>query len=262
MPSESPALDETFRIARLGRVGSTNDEAMARARAGDRGMLWVVAESQDRGRGRHGRVWSSPEGNLYASLLLVDPAPRASTAELGFVAGTALAAALRRLLAEDPRLTIKWPNDILVDGAKLGGILLESSDLPGGGFACVAGFGVNCASHPAGLLYPATDLAAIAGQQISPEIVLAHLAAALVRRLEIWNRGAGFAAIRAEWLGLAHGLGTTITVARPAATIEGVFTTIDATGRLLLETSAGVVAIEAGDVFFGALRQGGIVAEA
>jgi BirA family biotin operon repressor/biotin-[acetyl-CoA-carboxylase] ligase len=224
---------------------------MARARGGDPGGLWVVAEAQARGRGRNGRVWASPSGNFYASLLLVDPAPRERTAELGFVAGTALACALREILDGDPRLAIKWPNDIVFAGAKLSGILLESADLPNGRFACVAGFGVNCVSHPSNTLYDATDLATIAGRSVPPEIVLEHLAATMAQRLLVWSKGVGFAAIRAEWLTLAGGLGTRIKVARPSATIEGRFETIDATGRLVLETDSGPLAIEAGDVFLG-----------
>jgi BirA family biotin operon repressor/biotin-[acetyl-CoA-carboxylase] ligase len=233
---------------------------MARARNGDPGGIWIVAEAQSRGRGRHGRDWASPAGNLYASLLLVDPSPRDRAAELGFVAGTALACALREILASGkptpdfphPALAIKWPNDILFAAAKLAGILLESTDLPDGRFACVAGFGVNCASHPAETPYPATDLAEVTGAPVSPESVLDHLTRAVAERLDIWRRGSGFDAIRAEWLGLAGGLGSKVFVARSQGTIEGIFETIDATGRLVLETASGRVLVEAGDVFFGA----------
>jgi BirA family biotin operon repressor/biotin-[acetyl-CoA-carboxylase] ligase len=262
LPRESSASDETFRITRLGHVGSTNDEAMARARAGNPGGLFVVAEAQSRGRGRHGRAWVSPPGNLYASLLLVDPAPRECAAELGFVAGTALASALRAILPGDRGLALKWPNDILYACAKLGGILLESTDLPDGRFACVAGFGVNCASHPSDTLYAATDLAAITGRPVPPEAVLEQLAAAMAERLRAWRRGSGFAAIREEWLTFAGGLGARITVVRPASTIEGIFATIDATGRLVLETASGLVAIEAGDIFLGSRATDAFVAEA
>ncbi len=248
-----PSAPDPFRIVRLGLVGSTNDEAMARARAGDPGHLWVLAEAQSRGRGRKGRVWTSPTGNLYASLLLVEPAPRERAAELGFVAGTALAVALRDILAGDTRLAIKWPNDLLFAGAKLSGILLESTVLPDGRFACVAGFGVNCASHPPDTAYGATDLAEILGHPVAPESVLEPLARAMAGRLDIWAGGANFAAIRAEWLAFAGGLGAMITVVGPSATIEGVFETIDATGRLVLATASGKVAIEAGDVFLGPL---------
>jgi len=259
---ESSVAHKSFCITRLGLVGSTNDEAMSRARDGDPGGLWVLADAQACGRGRNGRVWASPAGNLYASLLLVDPAPRERAAELGFVAGTALACALREILAGDIRLAIKWPNDILFAGAKLGGILLESTDLPDGRFACVAGFGVNCASHPSDTSYGATDLAEITGYPVSPQIVHEHLARAIVQRLAIWRGGAGFDAIRAEWLSSAGGLGAKVTVVRPSATIEGIFETIDATGRLMLETASGLVAIDAGDVFLAPQPSAPIVAEA
>jgi BirA family biotin operon repressor/biotin-[acetyl-CoA-carboxylase] ligase len=245
---------DTFRIVDLGSVGSTNDEALTRARAGEPGGLWIVAQAQTCGRGRHGRTWVSPRGNLYASLLLVDPTRRECAAELGFVAGTALACALREILGRDRRLAIKWPNDLLFDGAKLAGILLESTDLPDGRLACVAGFGVNCASHPSNTLYPTSDLATITGHEVSPQTVLDHLVPAMAERLAIWNKGEGFSAIRAEWLTFAAGLGSRIEVVRPSATVAGTFETIDAAGRLLLETASGRVAIDAGDIFLAPPR--------
>lgn len=232
------------------RLASTNDEAMTRARSGDAGRLWVVANAQTEGRGRNGRVWSSPPGNLYASLLLIDPAPPNRAAELGFVAGVALIHALREILCDNRRLAIKWPNDILYDGAKLCGILLESANLPDGRFACVAGIGVNCSSHPQDTPYKATDLALIAGQPIAPAKVFEKFSETMAHWLDAWaGEGKGFEIIRAEWLSAAAGLGTQISVKRPSQTVEGVFLTIDATGRLILEHSGGQVAVEAGDVF-------------
>ena len=121
-----------------------------RARSGDPGRLWIVASTQTKGRGRHGRVWSSPPGNLHASLLLIDPAPRHKVAELGFAVGVAALLGLREILTKDQSLAIKWPNDLLYGGAKLAGILLESAVLPDGRLACVAGIGVNCGWHPCG----------------------------------------------------------------------------------------------------------------
>lgn len=222
---------------------------MARARSGDAGRLWVVADTQTEGRGRNGRVWSSPPGNLYASLLLIDPAPPNRAAELGFVAGVAVIHALREILCGDRRLAIKWPNDILYDGAKLCGILLESANLPDGRFACVAGIGVNCRSHPEDTPYKATDLALIAAQPIVAPKVFEQISATMAHWLDAWGKGDGFEVIRAEWLSFAAGLGTLISVRRPSQTIEGVFRTIDATGRLVLEQSGALVAVEAGDVF-------------
>ncbi len=248
------AHDKGFRLASHGRLVSTNDEALARAKSGDLGRLWIIAESQSGGRGRNGRVWTSLPGNLYASLLLIDPAPPQRAAELGFVAGVALATALRDILSGDPRLAIKWPNDILYDGAKLAGILLEAASLPDGRFACVAGIGVNCRSHPEAALYKATDLTLIAGGAVAPDLVFERLSAAMADWLEVWAEGGGFEAIRAAWLSLAAGLGERISVSKSAQSksaqsIEGIFSTIDATGRLIVEQASGQAAVEAGDVF-------------
>jgi BirA family transcriptional regulator, biotin operon repressor / biotin---[acetyl-CoA-carboxylase] ligase len=223
---------------------------LTRAKEGDPGQLWLVADSQTEGRGRNGRVWSSPKGNLHASLLLIDPAPSHKAAELGFVSGIATVHALREILRGDRRVTIKWPNDVLHDGAKVCGILLESTNLPDGRFACVAGVGVNCRLHPVDTPYKATSLSAIAGRQVAPARVFARLSATMTHWLDVWAAGAGFESIRAEWLSLAAGLGARIGVARLSQTIEGTFQTIDATGRLILEQPSGRVAIEAGEVFF------------
>jgi BirA family transcriptional regulator, biotin operon repressor / biotin---[acetyl-CoA-carboxylase] ligase len=223
---------------------------LARGKSGDLGRLWVVASVQTKGRGRNGRVWSSPRGNLHASLLLIDPSPPRRAAELGFAAGVAAIHALREILPGDGRLAIKWPNDVLHSGAKLGGILLESTTLPDGRLACVAGIGVNCVCHPGDTPYKATGLAAITGEPVAPERVFERLSATMAHWLDVWAGGSGFRVIRAEWLSLAAGLGTWISVARPSQTVEGVFQTIDASGRLILERGSGQVAIEAGDVFF------------
>ncbi len=249
MPLAGSAHDKGYRSSRLGRLVSTNDEALARAKAGDPGRLWIVAELQSRGRGRNGRDWASPPGNLYASLLLIDPAPPRRAAELGFVAGVALASALRDILSGDQRLALKWPNDLLHEGAKLAGILLEAASLPDGRFACVAGIGVNCQTHPEDALYKATNLAAIAGRPIAAELVFQQLSAAMADWVETWAGGDGFETVRAEWLSLAAGLGARISVSRPTQSIEGVFKTIDATGRLIVAQASGEVAIDAGDVF-------------
>ena len=244
-------MDRTgpFDIVRFETLGSTNDEAMARARAGARDPLFVVARSQTGGRGRQGRVWASPSGNLYASLLLQDPAPLAVAPQLGFVASVALADALLGLLRNDPRLRLKWPNDVLFDGAKLAGLLLESATMPDGRLACVIGFGVNCGSHPDGLAYPATDVSRAAGRAIGPDAVLQALGPSLAHRIALWECGAGFPAIRAAWLAIAAGLGDMITVTCPLQKVTGRFDGLDSTGRLLVGTAEGLVAVAAGDVF-------------
>ena len=245
----------SYRTIVFEELGSTNDEAMARLRAGDPGGLFVVASRQTSGRGRHGRNWLSPPGNLYASLGLVDPAPLASAPQLGFVAGVALVTALRTLSHGDAGLSLKWPNDVLLDGAKLAGILLESAALPGGRLGCVAGFGVNCGSHPGGLSYPATSLAA-AGVACSPMALLAALSWTFAVTIARWDRGANFAAIRDDWLGFAAGLGDAVTVAMPRGTVTGRFEGLGPNGHLLVDTPRGRVTIDAGDVFLPGLLAG------
>jgi BirA family biotin operon repressor/biotin-[acetyl-CoA-carboxylase] ligase len=243
------ATAASYRLIVRDSVGSTNEEAMRLARAGDPGRLWLVAREQLQGRGRRGRSWSSPRGNLYASLLLLDAAPPEHLPELGFVAGVALLSALREILGDDSRLGLKWPNDILFDGAKLSGILLESSLLPSGAIACVAGFGVNCRTHPPSLPYAATDLATIGTVLDTAEDVLLRLSDAMAEMLHVWASGAGFAEIRARWLKNALGLGEPIRVALGTANLSGIFETIDSRGRLILREGANRRAIEAGDVF-------------
>jgi BirA family transcriptional regulator, biotin operon repressor / biotin---[acetyl-CoA-carboxylase] ligase len=242
------AAEKGYRLETFASLGSTNDEALSRARAGDPGNLWIVAEAQSAGRGRHGRSWNSPRGNLYASLLLLDPAPRARAPELGFVAGVALAETLHVLLGYDPRLALKWPNDLVFDGAKFCGLLLEASTTQDGRFACTVGFGVNCASHPRDLAYPATDLAAL-GFACAPRDVFEPLSAAMLSWLGRWAAGVNFAEVREAWLRHAGHLGGPIRVSLGAQNVEGIFKTIDSVGRLVLETSTGRMTLDAGDVF-------------
>jgi BirA family transcriptional regulator, biotin operon repressor / biotin---[acetyl-CoA-carboxylase] ligase len=246
------ALAQAYRLTHHAELGSTNDEALSIAAAGDAGRLWIVADEQTKGRGRHGRQWSSPPGNLYASLLLIDPAPAHKAPELGFVAGVALFHALRGVLGSDPLLCIKWPNDILYAGAKLAGILLESTQLKGGGLACVIGIGVNCCSHPAPALYPATDLAEIGTLLSHREDVLLRLSECFVHWLGVWDQGRNFDAIRAAWLNHAGGIGMRISVSTPSGPRDGIFETIDANGRLILNVDGEMLNLEAGDVFLSA----------
>ena len=238
-----------FRIFAFESLGSTNDEAMDRLRQGDPGGFFVTAARQTGGRGRLGRRWESPPGNLYASLALVDPAGVADAAQLSLVSGVALADALRRLTRDDSRLSLKWPNDVLLEGAKIAGILLESATLSDGHLACVIGFGVNCRSHPEGLAYPAMDLAA-AGFALEPDAVLAALADGFVAASALWVRGENFAAIRRAWLRFAPAPGTPIAVTTPRGRLEGRFGGLAPGGQLLLDMEDGSrVTVDAGDVF-------------
>src|SRR5215475_10831367 len=228
-------------------LGSTNAEALARARAGERGPLWISAKTQSAGRGRRGSQWVSPPGNLYATLLLTEPAPASQAPQLSFVTALALHDAIANCAPQvGPLLKLKWPNDLLIGHAKVAGILIEGESEPI--FAVAVGIGVNCASHPSNTAYPAVDLAD-AGAVVAPEALLAALSAAMQERLEHWNRGHGFAAVRADWLKRAAGLGEALQVRLPEREVSGRFQGLDDTGRLLLEQAGTVTAITAGEVF-------------
>jgi BirA family biotin operon repressor/biotin-[acetyl-CoA-carboxylase] ligase len=235
-------------------LGSTNAEALALARAGERGPLWITAASQSAGRGRRGSTWVSKPGNLYATLLLTEPSAPAQAPQLSFVAALALHDAVATCAPSlGPGLKVKWPNDLLLGGAKLAGILIEGENAPG--LTVVIGMGVNCAHHPADTPFPATDLAA-AGTLVTPEQMLAALAEAMARRLAQWARGEGFAAIRADWLKRAAGLGEEIRVRLPEREFSGRFQGLDDAGRLLVQQDGVVTPVTAGEVFgFGATSQ-------
>src|SRR5262249_18700944 len=142
-------------------IASTNTEALALARHGERGPLWVTAVTQSAGRGRRGREWVSQPGNLFATLLLADPCPSDCAPQLSFVAGLAVHDAVVETAGGlVSRLSLKWPNDLLCDGAKLAGILIEGEG-SGAALNVAIGIGINCVHHPAGTEYPATDLAAV-----------------------------------------------------------------------------------------------------
>ena len=226
-------------------VGSTNAEALTLARHGERGPLWITATRQSSGRGRRGRAWVSEPGNLYASLLLTDPAPPEHRPELSFVAALAIHDALVDIAASlKPRLAIKWPNDLLLSGAKAAGILLEAE-----GEAVVIGIGVNCSTHPADTDFPATDLAA-AGIAAAPEALFAALSAKMLGRLAQWNAGEGFSTVRADWLSRAAGIGEDIRVRLADRELAGRFEALDEAGSLVLRRPDGKAeTITAGDVF-------------
>jgi BirA family transcriptional regulator, biotin operon repressor / biotin---[acetyl-CoA-carboxylase] ligase len=230
-------------------LGSTNAEALQLARQGERGALWVVARQQTAGRGRRGRRWTSEPGNLYASLLLTAAAPVVHWPQLSFVAALAAHDAIVEVAPGlRPRLAIKWPNDLLLDGAKLAGILIEGADAGEEG-AVAIGIGVNCATHPDGTDHPATDLAA-AGSPVTPEALFGSLSAKMLGRIAQWNRGEGFSTIRADWLARAVGVGEDVRVRLTDKELMGRFEALDDGGSLVLRLSGGEAAtIAAGDVF-------------
>lgn len=235
-------------------VGSTNAEAMALTREG-RGPVWVVARSQTDGRGRRGRVWETARGNLAASFGAAAAIDPAAAATLGFVAGLALEQALREVAASlSPRTArpeLKWPNDVVVDGAKLAGILLEADSLPDGRLAIVVGVGVNIVAAPEGLPYPATSLVA-RGDRATAEDLFEALGDAFVHWLDAWQEGEGMPVIRKAWMARAAGLGSQVEVDMGGRIVRGRFESLDERGRMVLRAPTGVAtAISAGDVYFG-----------
>jgi BirA family biotin operon repressor/biotin-[acetyl-CoA-carboxylase] ligase len=231
-------------IVSVAETASTNDDVAALAREGAEEGLWLRADRQSGGRGRQGRAWHSPPGNLYASTLVrLRPGdPPAPT--LALVAAVALHEVACAYAPEAPIL-IKWPNDLMAGGAKLSGILLERIE-----DAVVIGLGVNLAEHPQATERPATSLRALTGQAPEPEVFIEALAAALGRWIERWRRE-GLAAIRAAWLAAAHPLGTPLsTHSGSGARLEGLFEGLDEGGALRLRLADGSLhVVHAGDVF-------------
>jgi len=252
------AVKAGARLESLGTTGSTNAEARLRAQHGETGPLWITATAQTQGRGRHGRSWISPPGNLYASLLLRDPSPFEHAPQLAFVAALALRDAVvleAKTLA--PKLKFKWPNDLLLDGRKCAGILIEGEASPDREaekrFIVVIGIGVNCSSHPStadgSTGFPATDLSTY-GAAITPDQLFARLSATMCGRVAQWDRGRGLPAILGDWLTQARGIGEPIAVRNGEAEMHGRFVGLDQSGRLMLEVKDGAIkTISAGDVF-------------
>src|SRR5262245_11429932 len=229
-------------------LGSTNAEALNLARRGERGPLWVTAGRQSAGRGRRGRAWVSEPGNLYASLLLTAPVPAGHRPQLSFVAALAVHDAVAAVATHiEPLLAIKWPNDLLLAGAKFAGILLEGES--GGTGALVVGIGINCANHPGDTEDPATDLAA-AGAPVAPATAFAALAVQMLERIGKWEDGGGVPAVRADWLARAAGIGDAVRVRLADREIVGRFEALDPAGGLVLRLPDGAATtIAAGDVY-------------
>lgn len=229
-------------IRTVAETGSTNADLAELARAGAVAGSWLRAERQTAGKGRQGRAWESPAGNLYASTLvrLYPTDPQAAT--LALVAAVALEEAVAVFLAGGA--TIKWPNDLLIDGAKLSGILLERVD-----DAVIIGFGVNLAHHPETLDRPATSLAAH-GHAPDPQLFVETLAESFARWVARW-RGEGLAPVRDRWLARAHLPGTALTVRlADHSSMDGLFDGLTSDGALILRLADGTSrVIHAADVF-------------
>jgi BirA family transcriptional regulator, biotin operon repressor / biotin---[acetyl-CoA-carboxylase] ligase len=262
------AASAGYRLAVFDKVGSTNAEAMLRARAGEAGPIWFVTTEQTAGRGRRFRPWVAPRGNLASSILEVMDVAPAAAATLGFAAGLALEQAVRRLGveaalrmagAEGLNFSLKWPNDVLANGRKLTGILLEAEAVVGGGLAVVVGIGTNVVSAPEGTPTPATSLRAL-GIEASAEDLFAELSDGWAEFRGIWNDGEGFPGIRRLWLERAAGLGEPVSIKSGEKLIEGTFDTIDEQGCMIVRTTGGsLVSVTAGDVYFGSAASTGSI---
>lgn len=253
----SRAAKAGYRLVAFDRTGSTNAEAMARARDGDRGPCWFVTTEQTAGRGRRQRAWVAPRGNLASSILDVMSVTPATAATLGFAAGLAMVSALDQVSLEAAMRTggqvafaLKWPNDILANGEKLCGILVEAEQVAGG-LAVVVGVGTNVVGSPQGTPTPATSLTAL-GVSVSAEELFTALSDSWAEYRAIWDEGRGFGDIRKAWLERAAGLGQPVAITSGNAMIEGTFDTIDEQGCMVVRTAEGrLVPITAGDVYFG-----------
>ena len=228
---------------RYEELDSTNSEARRLAEKGEPGPLWISTGRQTAGRGRRGRAWDAAPGNLAATLLIRPGASQAVIGQLSFVAALA-AAETASHFARSASILVKWPNDVLAEGKKLSGILLE-----GGSDWLAIGIGINLASFPEGTEFPAISLAQLGIAPPSPEEALTVLAARFAHWYDVWMKD-GFDTIRDAWLARAAGLGKPIRARLPSETREGVFEGIDQSGALLLNEQGRVRPIAAAEVFF------------
>jgi BirA family transcriptional regulator, biotin operon repressor / biotin---[acetyl-CoA-carboxylase] ligase len=249
-----PDLPPAYRLFSLDLVDSTNAEAKRMAAKGeeeapDGTLVW--AREQTAGRGRRGRKWQSPKGNLYCSLILRPDVPIEEAAQLSFVGALAACDALGGIGPPGHMVQCKWPNDILLNGAKVGGLLLEAetgkAKIPEW---VILGLGINIARHPSKVDFPATSLQAEGWTATEADCL-----EAFARHFMTWANtwlDEGFAAIRKSWLWRCKGIGDKIEVRLAKKTVKGVFKDIDRDGALLLKTGKTEHRITAGDVFFAA----------
>ncbi|XUM20833.1 biotin--[acetyl-CoA-carboxylase] ligase [Bradyrhizobium oligotrophicum S58] len=254
-----------YGLVTFDQAGSTNVEALKSAREGGKASCWFVTSEQTAGRGRRQRPWIAPRGNLASSVLEVLNVAPAVAATLGFAAGLAIESALRQVSLEAAlqsgaraSFALKWPNDVLADGRKIVGMLLEAEQVAGG-LAVVAGIGTNVVAAPPDTPTPAVSLADL-GIQVTAEDLFSALSDAWVEYFGIWNEGRGFGDIRRLWLERAAGLGQPVAIRSGHAIIEGIFDTIDEQGCMLVRTAEGrLEPITAGDVHFGSVASKGAV---
>lgn len=257
--SISAKLPAGYSLRHFAEIDSTNEEARRLADEGEAGPVWIVADRQTAGRGRRGREWESPTGNFTGTLFLRPHCDIRKASELSFVAGLAIHEAVSSLMgpAKAAALKLKWPNDVLHDGRKLSGILLESASAGGGEITWLAiGMGVNLAVYPENPAYPATALRAL-GIEVSVAEALEALALSFDAWLSIWRQENSFATVRDAWLARAKGVGGAITVRLADETFDGVFLGLAQDGALQVRCADGSLReVSAGDVFFPGMASG------
>jgi BirA family biotin operon repressor/biotin-[acetyl-CoA-carboxylase] ligase len=238
-----------YGLKEFDEIDSTNEEARRLAAAGERGPVWIIADHQTAGRGRRGRKWESPTGNLAATLLLNPDKPASECAQLSFVSALAASDTVASFTPEF-EIKVKWPNDVLVGGRKIAGILLESASQGRDPQYLIVGIGMNLRAHPPDTEFPATSLKALGLHAPLPRHALLELAGPFAKWYDVW-RAQGFSPIRDAWLARAAGLGTRIRARLTNEETVGIFEGIDDTGALLLrETQDRLRTIAAGEVFF------------
>jgi BirA family biotin operon repressor/biotin-[acetyl-CoA-carboxylase] ligase len=251
--SPSPKLPTGYRLVRMETVDSTNAEARRRALAGEPGPLWIWSQRQSQGRGRGGREWISRHGNLFASLLIGVNCPLRVAGQLALLAGVITFDTIAKLIAYEGRseILLKWPNDILLAGEKVAGMLLENVGGANDNRSIVViGTGINLATHPENLPQPAVSLATY-GMTVTPADALETLAATTHEWLGRWGEGSCFPTVRRAWLDRAGPTGRPLTVRVGSQEAEGVYGGLDSDGALrLLMPDGGEYRVTAGDVFF------------
>jgi len=244
-------LASRHRVLHFERIDSTNAEALRLSGTGEQGPLWILADEQTGGRGRLGRSWVSEPGNLYATFLFTTSAGAEAAAQISFVAALAVRDTVAGMLP-GRSVAIKWPNDVLVDGAKICGILVEvAANSP---TVLALGCGLNVAHSPDNTSYPVTSLAR-GGAEAKVSGAFHALDRSLSHHLAIWNDGAGFGRIRQLWEQHAIGLGEAVTVQSGSEHITGIFRSLAPDGALILSLANGTLkTIHAGDVRFAAVE--------
>ncbi|EJF77995.1 biotin-[acetyl-CoA-carboxylase] ligase [Candidatus Bartonella washoeensis Sb944nv] len=250
------AQKQGYTVESYGTVDSTNLVAQRKAQTCHKGYHWVVAQEQSQGRARRGRKWSSPKGNLYSSLLLTDDIVHQTAAQLGFVAGVSVVEAVKQFIKKDEKQTnsivsLKWPNDILLGGAKSSGILLEIFKLPSQQYALVIGIGINVKYNYEDAPYPTSSLKNV-GLHVDAEQLFTVLTEYFSKNYLLWKQSGGCDVIRKKWLLYSAHLGQHVKIINDEKIIEGIFDGLDNDFNCIIKQKSGQHAIiTAGDVHFG-----------